>query len=499
MKKIWFLKALGMVLFLFTALFFTANQILAATTDTYIEFDNIDESAQNAQYIRWEAKAKLAYDVVVTMIDDDGNKFTVTFSTKDDSNPYTVSSSSYVNNIGTSYYNTNPSIQTFEASFNTLMSNFFILGGTHFYTPGNSRAKIDKIRIYGDDIYLYYFGLANGLGSPVWEIDDSDFSSWSDVSDFKSDDGDLSDTATIDFQDTYLRLTKKVASVTTGTTYQIDPATGLPYGYGTSGYPTTGYYPYGYYPTTGYPTTYPTTGYPTTGYPTTTGYATYVDPRTGQQYLVPTTGSTTTGYPTTTGYYPTTTGTGYYPTTGTGYYPTTGTGYYPTMGTGYYPTTSTGTGYYPTTGTGYYPTTGTGYYPTTGTGYYPTTGTGYYPTTGTGAGYYPATGGVSPGYGQQYAAAGAGYGQQYLGGYGYGTGRGMNLGLQTAGLLSPTMYPPLGLTIPPAGMNTGLGFDPFGFGLGLTGLGAFDPLSIAALANGYPGLGLMGLGGLGLF
>ena len=45
MKKTWFLKALGISLFLLTTLFFTADKILAVTTDTYIEFDNISVPA----------------------------------------------------------------------------------------------------------------------------------------------------------------------------------------------------------------------------------------------------------------------------------------------------------------------------------------------------------------------------------------------------------------------------------------------------------------------
>ena len=228
-------------------------------------------------------------------------KFQITFSTTDATNAYSVSSASYVDNIGTSYYSTSPTTETFTANLSNLMSTFSILGGTHGFTAGDPQAKVDKIRIYGDDFTLYSICLADNssYSSPEWEIDSSDFGGWTNVTSFKNDDGDLSDTTTIDFQSSYLHVTKTVVDPATG--YQIDPSTGLPYGYPTTGattairltaIPTSPGLPYGY-PTTGYPTTgYPTTGYPTTGTPTV-----YTDPRTGQQYIATGTTPTTAAYP----------------------------------------------------------------------------------------------------------------------------------------------------------------------------------------------------------
>ncbi|MEW6381723.1 MAG: hypothetical protein AB1611_19265 [bacterium] len=445
MKKIWFLKALGIGLFLLTMFFFTGSQLLAATTDTYIEFDDIDEASR---YIQWEIEAAKTYDVVVYMVDDAGDDFTITFKAVDNTTTvYSIpSSDSYVVNIGTGFFNaTAATRETYEADLSDLTSrNFAILMGTHFYTPGDPQAKVEKIRIYGDDFILYSIALANNSNftSPDWIVDDSDFATINTIQKFKDANGDLSDTTNINFQPSYMYVTKKTATSQTAT----DPYAAY-YAY------------YGYPPTTagGGTSAYPYGAYP---------YATNpysADPRYAQAY-----GAYYGQYPYGYGQYPSAYG---YPS-GYGQYPTSGYGQYPTP-YGQYPTPY-----------GQYPTSGYGQYPTSGYGQYPTSGYGQYPATG---------------YGQQYAA---GYGQQLYPGYGQQPGYGMyglmnpglGLGLQTAGLTMPALYPPLGLSIPPVGLNAGLGFDPFGFGLGLTGLGAFDPLSIAALANGVGGLGMFGLG-----
>ena len=519
MKKTWFLKAFGISLVLLTALLFTADKVPAVTnSNTYIEFSNIGMPAANAKYLRWEIKATLAYDVVVYMVDDDGSTFPLTFSTTDATNGYTVSSASYIDNIGTSYFSTSPSTATFTANLNNLMNTFFILGGTHAFTAGNSQARVSKVRIYGDNFTLYSICIANNssYSSPGWEINSSDFGGWTSVTNFKNNDGNLSDTTTIDFQSSYLHVTKAVVVVDPYTGYQIDPSTGLPYGYttATSGYPTTGYQidPYTGLPV-GYPASYAGTSYPYgTTYPygaTTAGASTpYYDPSTGQVvYYDPATGqyrpaASTSGYPTANPYaaYPyTATSANPYAASGYPYAATSANPY----ATSAYPYGTTTQAPYGTTAAGYGQQQS--YYPTTGAGYNPNI-MPYSPYPGNTA----ASGGYNPNsayYGQQYPgnyAASLGMMNSGLGlGMNSALGLGMNAGLGLGGI-NPLMglgggYPPMGLPFPSSGMNMGMGFDSFGFGLGLTGLGAFDPLSIAALAKGYPGLGMMGMGGLGLF
>jgi len=78
MRKVWFLKALGISLFVFAALFFMAGQTLA---DTYIEIDpgNIDYS--EARYIQFEIDADEDYEVILYMKDNNNDSFRIIFKT----------------------------------------------------------------------------------------------------------------------------------------------------------------------------------------------------------------------------------------------------------------------------------------------------------------------------------------------------------------------------------------------------------------------------------
>ena len=149
MKKVWFLKVLGISLFVFAALFFIAGQTLA---DTYIEFDNIDKNATEAQKIYWEIKAWQSYKVVLYMDDDSGDDFTIEFRTDDGDDSATATK--YIAKIGDNYYDdSSPSTKTYTANLNVTGSSYEILpflwalkySTSPSYT--NTTAKIKYIRI----------------------------------------------------------------------------------------------------------------------------------------------------------------------------------------------------------------------------------------------------------------------------------------------------------------------------------------------------------------
>jgi hypothetical protein len=473
MKKLWFLRALGISLFLFTAIFLASSQALA-TTDTYIQFGSIGKSATDAQYLKWEIKAKKTYEVVLHMVDDNGARFTITFKTSDPgSTPYTISSSNYIVKIDTDYYDSSsPDTMTYEANLDSLINLIlYALGGTHSYTSGDADAKIEKIRIYGDDFTIYSLTLSNSLNTPKWEINDTNFEDWDNVSDFEDADGDYSDTTTITFNNSYLHVTLKTTTTTTSP-YIIDPSLyyGMSGGYGGYGYGTSS--PYGAYG----------------GYGTSSPYGAYGGY--GQQ---------TSPYGAYGGYGQQTSPYGAYG--GYGQQTSPYGGYGTSSPYGGYGTSSPYGGYGTSSPYGGYGTSSPyGGYGTSS----PYGGYGQQPSSN-----YSASYGMQPlgysGYGQQpygqqpYSA----YGQQPYSNYAMAgamnplamNSMAMNPMAALSSMIPPIGFPPMGLGVPPSGLGSGLGFDPFGFGLGMTGLGAFDPISIAALAGGFGGLGM----GFGLF
>lgn len=300
MGKISLLKVLGIVLFLFVSLFFMANRSWAEKP--WIEFDDIDESADDAQFIRWEIRAEKTYDVVVYMEDDDGNDFSIVFRTRDNENEYGISEDDrLVVGIGKEddYY--------FDDTKRTYESKSFAYLTFRHSSENNSitynfddDTMVRKIRIYGEDFQLYSIAMADNdyFDDLCWE---KEAIRWGNFVNFQNDDGKLSTNASISFSNSYISVTEKSSSYVpvyggmyggiygglyggmygglygglygTGAIYPTSPG-GMYYGYGTGPGPGYGMYggyygapggpQYGIYGTSSYPygTRYPVYGYP---------------------------------------------------------------------------------------------------------------------------------------------------------------------------------------------------------------------------------------------
>ena len=159
MKKIRFLKVLGISLFLMGSLFFTVNQSLAEKP--WVEFGDIDESADDAQCIKWEIKAEKAYDVVVYMEDDDGNEFSIVFRTRDDENEYDTSDSDrLVVGIGKEddYY-FDDTRRIYESKSFTYLTSQHSSENNNITYHFDDETMVKEIRIYGEDFQLYSIAL----------------------------------------------------------------------------------------------------------------------------------------------------------------------------------------------------------------------------------------------------------------------------------------------------------------------------------------------------
>ena len=73
MKNRMFLKIMLISLFVFITVFFMVNLTYAQQNSSWIEFDDIDQLAEDAQYIQWEIKAYKFYTVTIYFEDDDGD------------------------------------------------------------------------------------------------------------------------------------------------------------------------------------------------------------------------------------------------------------------------------------------------------------------------------------------------------------------------------------------------------------------------------------------
>ena len=268
MGKIGFLKVLGIGLFLIVSLFFMANRSLAEKP--WIEFDDIDESADDAQFIRWEIKAEKAYDVVVYMEDDDGNEFSIVFRTRDDENEYDTSENDrLVVGIGKEddYY-IDDTKRTYESrSFAYLTFKHSSENSSIDYNFDDD-TTINEIRIYGEDFNLYSIALADNdyFDDLCWEREAID---WGNFGNFQNDDGKASTNASIYFSNSYIHITEKPDSFTPtysgiygglygglygmyGGIYGSSPG-GIYYGYGASPGPVYGMYGGSYYGAPGSP------------------------------------------------------------------------------------------------------------------------------------------------------------------------------------------------------------------------------------------------------
>jgi hypothetical protein len=211
MKKIRFLKVLGIGLFLFVSLFFIANRSLAEKP--WIELDNIDESADDAQFIKWEIKAEKAYDVVVYMEDDDGNDFSIVFRTRDDENEYDTSDKDrLVVGIGKEddYY-IDDTKRTYESKSFTYLTSKHSSENSSITYNFDDDAMVNKIRIYGEDFKLYYIALADSdyFDDLCWE---REASGWGNFWNFQNDNGKISNDTSINFSSSYISVTEKSTS-----------------------------------------------------------------------------------------------------------------------------------------------------------------------------------------------------------------------------------------------------------------------------------------------
>jgi len=254
MRKTRFLKVLGIGLFLFVSLFFIANRSLAEKP--WIEFDDIDESADDAQFIRWEIKAEKAYDVVVYMEDDDGHDFSIVFRTRDDENEYDTSDDDrlvvgigkeddyYIDDTKRIYESRSFAYLTFKHSSENSSIDYNFDDDT----------MVEKIRIYGEDFQLYSIALADNdyFDDLCWKREAID---WGNFGNFQNDDGKVSTNASITFSNSYISVTEKTYS------YPYPPVYGGIYGgiygglygmyggsyYGGYGSPQYGFYGSSYY------------------------------------------------------------------------------------------------------------------------------------------------------------------------------------------------------------------------------------------------------------
>lgn len=201
MKNGNFLKVLGTSLFILITLFFMVNNTLAQ--EVWIEFDDIDQIAEDAQYLQWEIKASRYYQVTVYLEDDDGDNFRVVFRTED-GNDEADSDYHYVVKIGEDYTDSSPSKETYEADLDSLINDDW---GEYSYTAGDNDAKIKKIRIHGNDFYLYSITLADNenFDNPCWLIDVSE-ADWEDNDDFKDDGGNFSSLVNISYNSSNIHV-----------------------------------------------------------------------------------------------------------------------------------------------------------------------------------------------------------------------------------------------------------------------------------------------------
>jgi len=266
MGKIRFSKVSGIGLFLFVSLFFIANRSLAEKP--WIQFDDIDESADDAQFIKWEIKAEKAYDVVVYMEDDDGNEFSIVFRTRDDENEYDTSNNDrLVVGIGKEddYYFDNTKRIYESKSFAYLTFKHSSENSSITYNFDDD-TMVNTIRIYGEDFQLYSIGIADNdyFDDLCWEREAID---WGNFGNFQNDDGKVSPDTSISFSSSYIHVTEKTSSYIPvyggiyggmygmygiGGIYGSSPG-GIYYGYGASLGPGYGMYGSSYYGAPGSP------------------------------------------------------------------------------------------------------------------------------------------------------------------------------------------------------------------------------------------------------
>ncbi len=213
MKKIWLLKILGINLLLFIALFLVAKATRASSPDVLtrpnISFSDINESAE---YIQWEIKANENYVVEVNMVDEDGNKFSISFNTNDYYEEYDTSdNNSLIVGIGDDDDYADGKKKIYTAKFFSYLTSKHLSENNDITYNYTNEATVRTIIIAGLDFSLYSITLDDNdnFDDPYWERDASD---WDDLDDFEADDGKISDLANpyIQFNNSNIHVTKKI-------------------------------------------------------------------------------------------------------------------------------------------------------------------------------------------------------------------------------------------------------------------------------------------------
>jgi len=213
MKKIWLLKIFGICLLLFITIFLVANVALASNPDVRtrpsISFSDINESAE---YIQWEIKANENYKVQVNMVDEDGNKFSISFNTNDYYEEYDTSdNNALIVRIGDDDDYADGSKKIYTSKFFSYLTSKHLSENNDITYNYTNEATVRTIIITGLDFSLYSITLDDNdnFDGPCWERDASD---WDDLDDFESDDGKISTLADqyIQFNNSNIHVTKKI-------------------------------------------------------------------------------------------------------------------------------------------------------------------------------------------------------------------------------------------------------------------------------------------------
>ncbi|MBN2435562.1 MAG: hypothetical protein JXK07_09895 [Spirochaetes bacterium] len=188
MNKKQSLKTVGIILCLFIALFFVHTTESIAFSSANIEFD-IDESVEDAKYLQWKIKASKDYMVYIYLRSKDGELLCIKFDTRKSKGDYDFSKdySLYVG-IGSDYADGDAEVYESESFYDLISLYISEKDDSEFYSPDT--AKIEMIRIAGDDFSLYSITLADNYDSddPCWQKDASD---WDNLNDFNADGGSI--------------------------------------------------------------------------------------------------------------------------------------------------------------------------------------------------------------------------------------------------------------------------------------------------------------------
>jgi len=219
MKKIWLLKVFGICLCVCIGLFLFTPYLQAATP-TYIQLEFSDIDYDEAQYIKFIIDADEDFDIVLYMKDNDNNTFRVWYQTENNEDTGDYKDDNDDNDGLAIFLDEDEYVTGHDETFNSFThGNSFSLDeyiNTHWQKReyNGDSAKLEKIRIQGNEFKLYYIAIDDGdFSDPTWELDVSD-ENWDDLDDFENDGHSIPDldeystyTTDITFQGDYIHLT----------------------------------------------------------------------------------------------------------------------------------------------------------------------------------------------------------------------------------------------------------------------------------------------------